>query len=123
MACAVPSVRGGATTVHRGPFKPGPRCELQGPLHFQLPHRSVSKLGLSSATAALVAAMASRGDPSYQKMIEVISKETFESPVATGGAWIGAHGDIRKSPIFLHRHDAEAETIDTRGRQNSEPPR
>jgi hypothetical protein len=78
--------------------KPGPRCELQGPLHFHLPRRSVSRLGLSSATAALVAAMASLGDPSYQKMVEAISKETFESLMAKGGAWIGAHGDIRKIP-------------------------
>jgi hypothetical protein len=30
--------------------------------------------------------MASLGDPSYQKMIEAISKETFESLVAKGGA-------------------------------------
>jgi hypothetical protein len=67
--------------------------------------------------------MASRGDPSIRRMIEVISKETFESLVAKGGAWIGAHGDIRKIPIFLHGHGVEAETIDTRGRQNSEPPR
>jgi hypothetical protein len=45
-----------------------------------------------------VAATASRDDPSYQKMIEVISKETFESLAAKGGAWIGTQGDIRKIP-------------------------
>jgi hypothetical protein len=92
-------------------------------LRFQLPRRWVSRLGLSSATAALVAAMALRVDPSYQKMIEVISKETFESLVAKAVPGSARTAISGKSPIFLHGHGVEAETIDTRGRENSEPPR
>ena len=33
----------------------------------------------------------------YQKTIEFLSKETFESQVEKGGAWVGTPDDIRKS--------------------------
>ena len=41
--------------------------------------------------------VASKDYPNYQKMIEFISKETFETQVEKGGAWIGTPDDIRKS--------------------------
>ena len=41
--------------------------------------------------------VASKDYPNYQKMIEFISKESFESQVEKGGAWIGTPDDIRKS--------------------------
>jgi hypothetical protein len=36
-------------------------------------------------------------------MIEIISKETFESQVEKGGAWIGTPDDIRKSIVSYDR--------------------
>jgi hypothetical protein len=41
--------------------------------------------------------VASKDYPNYQKTIEIISKETFESQVEKGSAWIGTPEDIRKS--------------------------
>jgi hypothetical protein len=39
--------------------------------------------------------VASKDYPNYQKMIEFIAKENFESQVAKGAAWIGTPHDIR----------------------------
>jgi hypothetical protein len=41
--------------------------------------------------------VASKDYPNYQKMIEFIAKESFESQVAKGSAWIGTPDDIRKT--------------------------
>jgi hypothetical protein len=41
--------------------------------------------------------VASKDYPNYQKMIEIISKETYESQVEKGSAWIGTPDDIRKA--------------------------
>jgi alkanesulfonate monooxygenase SsuD/methylene tetrahydromethanopterin reductase-like flavin-dependent oxidoreductase (luciferase family) len=41
--------------------------------------------------------VSSRDYPNYQKMIEMISKETFESQVEKGAAWIGTPDEIRRA--------------------------
>ena len=50
-----------------------------------------------NAASDWITGVASKDYPNYQKMIEIISKETFESQVEKGGAWIGTPDDIRKS--------------------------
>jgi natural product biosynthesis luciferase-like monooxygenase protein len=50
-----------------------------------------------NAASDWMSGVASKDYPNYQKMIEFISKETFESQVEKGAAWIGAPDDIRKS--------------------------
>ena len=35
--------------------------------------------------------------PNYRKMVEGLAKETFETQVAKGGAWVGTPEDIRRS--------------------------
>ena len=50
-----------------------------------------------NAASDWMSGVASKDYPNYQKMIEVISKETFELQVEKGGAWIGTPDDIRKS--------------------------
>ena len=42
--------------------------------------------------------------PNYQKTIEIISKETYESQVEKGSAWIGTPDDIRKA---VAQYDSE----------------
>ena len=49
------------------------------------------------AASDWMSGVASKDYPNYQKTIEIISKETFESQVEKGGAWIGTPDDIRKS--------------------------
>jgi natural product biosynthesis luciferase-like monooxygenase protein len=49
------------------------------------------------AASEWMSGVASKDYPNYQKMIEFISKETFESQVAKGSAWIGTPEDIRKT--------------------------
>ena len=49
------------------------------------------------AASDWISGVASKDYPNYRKMIEIISKETFESQVEKGGAWIGTPDDIRKS--------------------------
>jgi natural product biosynthesis luciferase-like monooxygenase protein len=49
------------------------------------------------AASEWMSGLASKDYPNYQKMIEFISKETFESQVAKGSAWIGTPQDIRKT--------------------------
>jgi alkanesulfonate monooxygenase SsuD/methylene tetrahydromethanopterin reductase-like flavin-dependent oxidoreductase (luciferase family) len=48
------------------------------------------------AASEWMSGVASKDYPNYQKMIEFISKESFESQVAKGSAWIGTPDDIRK---------------------------
>jgi alkanesulfonate monooxygenase SsuD/methylene tetrahydromethanopterin reductase-like flavin-dependent oxidoreductase (luciferase family) len=50
-----------------------------------------------SAASGWMSGVASKDYPNYQKMIEIISKETFESQVEKGVAWIGTPDDIRKA--------------------------
>jgi alkanesulfonate monooxygenase SsuD/methylene tetrahydromethanopterin reductase-like flavin-dependent oxidoreductase (luciferase family) len=50
-----------------------------------------------NAAPGWMSGVASKDHPNYQKMIEVISKETFESQVEKGDAWIGTPAEIRKS--------------------------
>jgi hypothetical protein len=59
--------------------------------------RSAASRDPASAAAMARAGVASKDYPNYQKTIEFLSKETFESQVAKGGAWIGTPGEIRKS--------------------------
>jgi natural product biosynthesis luciferase-like monooxygenase protein len=49
------------------------------------------------AASEWMSGVASKDYPNYQKMIEFISKESFESQVAKGSAWIGTPEDIRKA--------------------------
>jgi alkanesulfonate monooxygenase SsuD/methylene tetrahydromethanopterin reductase-like flavin-dependent oxidoreductase (luciferase family) len=49
------------------------------------------------AASEWMSGVASKDYPNYQKMIEFISKESFESQVAKGSAWIGTPDDIRKT--------------------------
>src|SRR6476659_2378961 len=50
-----------------------------------------------NAASDWMSGVASKDYPNYQKMIEIISKETYESQIEKGGAWIGTPDDIRKS--------------------------
>jgi natural product biosynthesis luciferase-like monooxygenase protein len=50
-----------------------------------------------SAASDWILGVTSKDYPNYQKMIESISKETFESQVEKGAAWIGTPNDICKS--------------------------
>lgn len=49
------------------------------------------------AASDWMAGVASKDYPNYKKMIEGLSKETFETQVEKGGAWVGTPADIRKS--------------------------
>jgi hypothetical protein len=49
------------------------------------------------AASEWMTGLASKDYPNYQKMIEFISKESFESQVAKGSAWIGTPEDIREA--------------------------
>ena len=49
------------------------------------------------AASDWMSGVASKDYPNYQKTIEIISKETFESQVEKGSAWIGTPEDISKS--------------------------
>lgn len=60
------------------------------PLNFYLK-------SIVDAASDWMSGVASKDYPNYQKMIELLSKETFESQVEKGGAWIGAPDDIRGS--------------------------
>ncbi len=50
-----------------------------------------------NAASDWMSGVASKDYPNYQKTIEFLSKETFESQVAKGGAWIGTPDEIRES--------------------------
>src|SRR4030081_1193897 len=49
------------------------------------------------AASDWMSGVTSKDYPNYQKMIEIISKETFETQVEKGSAWIGTPEDIRKA--------------------------
>jgi len=49
------------------------------------------------AASDWMSGVASKDYPNYQKTIEFLSKETFESQVEKGGAWVGTPDDICKS--------------------------
>jgi hypothetical protein len=51
------------------------------------------------AASEWMSGIASKDYPNYQKMIELISKESFESQAAKGSAWIGTPDDIREAII------------------------
>jgi alkanesulfonate monooxygenase SsuD/methylene tetrahydromethanopterin reductase-like flavin-dependent oxidoreductase (luciferase family) len=50
-----------------------------------------------AAASDWISGAASNDYPNYQKTIEFLSKETFESQVEKGGAWVGTPDDIRRS--------------------------
>jgi alkanesulfonate monooxygenase SsuD/methylene tetrahydromethanopterin reductase-like flavin-dependent oxidoreductase (luciferase family) len=50
-----------------------------------------------NAASDWMSGVASKGYPNYQKMIEIISNETYESQVEKGSAWIGTPDDIRRA--------------------------
>jgi natural product biosynthesis luciferase-like monooxygenase protein len=56
------------------------------------------------AASDWMSGVASKDYPNYQKMIEFISKETFETQVEKGSAWVGTPDDIRKA---ITQYDAE----------------
>jgi alkanesulfonate monooxygenase SsuD/methylene tetrahydromethanopterin reductase-like flavin-dependent oxidoreductase (luciferase family) len=58
------------------------------------------------AASEWMSGVASKDYPNYQQMIEFISKESFESQVAKGSAWIGTPEDIRKT---IAAYDAEVD--------------
>jgi alkanesulfonate monooxygenase SsuD/methylene tetrahydromethanopterin reductase-like flavin-dependent oxidoreductase (luciferase family) len=49
------------------------------------------------AASGWMAGVSSRDYPNYQKMIESLSRETFESQVEKGLAWIGTPEEIRSA--------------------------
>jgi alkanesulfonate monooxygenase SsuD/methylene tetrahydromethanopterin reductase-like flavin-dependent oxidoreductase (luciferase family) len=56
------------------------------------------------AASDWMSGVSSKDYPNYQKMIEMISNETFESQVEKGSAWIGTPDDILRS---IAAYDAE----------------
>jgi alkanesulfonate monooxygenase SsuD/methylene tetrahydromethanopterin reductase-like flavin-dependent oxidoreductase (luciferase family) len=56
------------------------------------------------AASEWMSGVASKDYPNYKKMIEIISKETFESQVENGSAWIGTPDDIRRT---ISSYDAQ----------------
>jgi alkanesulfonate monooxygenase SsuD/methylene tetrahydromethanopterin reductase-like flavin-dependent oxidoreductase (luciferase family) len=52
----------------------------------------------------------SKDYPNYQKMIELLSKESFESQVTKGCAWIGTPDDIREA---IASYDAQVAGFDS----------
>jgi alkanesulfonate monooxygenase SsuD/methylene tetrahydromethanopterin reductase-like flavin-dependent oxidoreductase (luciferase family) len=57
-----------------------------------------------TAASEWMSGVASKDYPNYQKTIEIIAKETFESQVEKGSAWIGTPDDIRRA---IAAYDAE----------------
>jgi len=57
-----------------------------------------------NAASDWMSGVASKDYPNYQKTIEIISKETYESQVEKGSAWIGTPDDIRKA---VAQYDSE----------------
>jgi natural product biosynthesis luciferase-like monooxygenase protein len=55
-----------------------------------------------NAASDWMSGVASKDYPNYQKTIEFLAKETFESQVEKGGAWVGTPDDIRKSIASYH---------------------
>ena len=55
------------------------------------------------AASGWMSGVSSRDYPNYQKMIEGLSRETFESQVDKGLAWIGTPQEIRRAIDDYHR--------------------
>ena len=55
-----------------------------------------------NAASDWMSGVSSADYPNYQKMIEIISRETFELQIEKGAAWIGAPDDIRKAVAAYH---------------------
>ena len=55
------------------------------------------------AASGWMTGVSSRDYPNYQKMIESLSRETFESQVDKGLAWIGTPEEIRSAIEGYHR--------------------
>jgi alkanesulfonate monooxygenase SsuD/methylene tetrahydromethanopterin reductase-like flavin-dependent oxidoreductase (luciferase family) len=55
------------------------------------------------AASGWMTGVSSRDYPNYQKMIESLSRETFESQVEKGLAWIGTPEEIRSAIEGYHR--------------------
>lgn len=55
-----------------------------------------------NAASDWMSGVSSADYPNYQKMIEIISRETFESQIEKGAAWIGTPDDIRKAVAAYH---------------------
>jgi len=55
------------------------------------------------AASGWMSGVSSRDYPNYQKMIESLSRETFESQVEKGLAWIGTAEEIRSAIESYHR--------------------
>src|SRR5262249_1501390 len=55
------------------------------------------------AASGWMSGVSSRDYPNYQKMIESLSRETFESQVEKGLAWIGTPEEIRSAIESYHR--------------------
>jgi len=58
---------------------------------------------LVDAASDWTAGMSSADYPGYDKIIAGLAKETFESQVASGGAWVGTPADITEQAIEYHR--------------------
>src|SRR6476661_4852052 len=55
------------------------------------------------AASGWMSGVSSRDYPNYQKMIESLARETFESQVEKSAAWIGTPGEIRSAIESYHR--------------------
>ena len=62
------------------------------------------------AASEWMSGVASKDYPNYQKMIEFIAKENFESQVAKGAAWIGTPHDIRDA---IAAYDAQVDGFES----------
>jgi alkanesulfonate monooxygenase SsuD/methylene tetrahydromethanopterin reductase-like flavin-dependent oxidoreductase (luciferase family) len=62
------------------------------------------------AASEWMSGVASKDYPNYQKMIEFIAKENFDSQVAKGAAWVGTPDDICKA---IAGYDAEVDGFES----------
>jgi alkanesulfonate monooxygenase SsuD/methylene tetrahydromethanopterin reductase-like flavin-dependent oxidoreductase (luciferase family) len=58
---------------------------------------------LVEAASDWTTGMSSADYPGYDKIIEGLSKETFDTQVASGAAWVGTPADIVEQAIEYHR--------------------
>ncbi len=58
---------------------------------------------LVDAASDWTAGMSSADYPGYDKIIAALARETFDTQVASGGAWVGTPGDIVEQAIAYHR--------------------
>ena len=62
------------------------------------------------AASEWMSGVASKDYPNYQKMIEFIAQENFESQVEKGAAWIGTPDDIRNA---IEAYDAQVDGFES----------